>query len=161
MTEIRLRDATPEDRETLWRFLAALQEFERESDPNRIPGPDMAVLHLEALEDWVGQHYAGGNVIAEIDGRPAGWALFAVAQVHGFMVPEAYRLIGQLSDLWVEPEFRGAGVASALVQEAERRFRAAGIKRLHITAIASNARAIGLYQSLGYAPFEVALGKSL
>ncbi|MEM8792984.1 MAG: GNAT family N-acetyltransferase [Pseudomonadota bacterium] len=161
MTEIRLRDATPEDRETLWRFLAALQDFERESEPNRIPGPDMAVKHLEALETWINEHYAGGNVIAEIGGVPAGWALFGVATVHGFMVPEEHRLIGQLSDLWVEPEFRSAGVATALVQEAERRFRAAGIRRMHIAAIVSNERAIRLYERLGYQPYEIELGKNL
>ena len=161
MTEIRLRDATPEDRETLWRFLAALQDFERESEPNRIPGADMAVKHLEALEAWMGEHYAGGNVIAEVDGKPAGWALFAVATVHGFMVPEEHRLIGQISDLWVEPAYRKLGLASALVQEAERRFKAAGIKRVHIAAIVSNARAIRLYEGLGYQTYEIELGKNL
>ncbi|MEM9046484.1 MAG: GNAT family N-acetyltransferase [Pseudomonadota bacterium] len=161
MTEIRLRDATPEDRETVWRFLAALQDFERETEPNRIPGHDMAEKHLEALEDWVNQHYAGGNVIAEVGGKPVGWALFAVATVHGFMVPEEHRLVGQLSDLWVEPEYRKLGIASALIAEAERRFKEAGIRRIHIAAITSNERAIRLYETLGYAPYEIELGKNL
>lgn len=156
-----LRDANAADRETLWRFMASLQDFEAEYEPNRLPGSDMAEKHLDALLDWVDQHYAGGNVIAEIDSIPVGWAMFGVVTAHGFMVPEEHRLIGQLSDLWVEPDFRGRGIAKALIAEAEKRFREAGIRRMQIASISANTKAIDLYKSLGYAPYEVSLSKSL
>lgn len=158
---MNIRDATSADRETLWRFMAALQDFEAVHEPNRLPGSDMAKQHLEALEAWINEHYAGGNIIAEIAGRPAGWAMFGVVTAHGFMVPEENRLIGQLSDLWVEPEFRRQGIAAALIGEAERRFREAGIRRMQIAAIAANTDAIDLYKQLGYNPYEVALSKPL
>lgn len=156
-----IRDARTEDREIIFRFMAALQDFEREQEPNRIPGAEMAEKHIAALEEWINQHYAGGNIVAEIDGKVVGWAMFGVVSAHGFMVLEENRLIGKLSDLWVEPDYRGKGIASALIEEAEKRFREARINWMQIAAIASNTRAIELYQSLGYRLSDVELSKKL
>lgn len=156
-----LRDATRADRPAVIGFMAALQDFEREREPHRRPGAEMAEQHYETLEDWVALHPAGGSVLAEIEGRIAGWILFAVERQDGFMVPEFARLTGWISDLWVAPADRGAGVASALIAEAEGRFTAHGIRRIEIAAVVANQHAIALYERLGYAPYELTLGKTL
>ena len=45
---------------------------------------------------------------------------------------------GWIIDLWVEPEHRRSGLASALVDEAVGRFRAAGIDQVRAETAASN-----------------------
>ncbi|MEM7195337.1 MAG: GNAT family N-acetyltransferase, partial [Pseudomonadota bacterium] len=147
--------------ETVIGFMAALQDFERESEPNRRPGAEMASRHYAGLEKWIAGHPASGNLVAEIDGAIAGWLLFGVEEEQGFMVPEFARLTGWISDIWVEPPQRGSGIAGALIAEAERRFAAHGIRRVHIAAVVANHRAIAFYERLGYAPYELSLGKTL
>jgi ribosomal protein S18 acetylase RimI-like enzyme len=156
-----VRDARPEDRPALVRFMAALQEFERGLEPNRTPGVEMANSHLSVLEAWVAEHPGGGVLVAESEDQPVGFILFGVDQEMGTYVPEETRSMGRISDLWVEPASRGSGAARALISAAEARLREAGLKRVEIYAVAGNARAIKLYQTLGYGPYEVSLAKGL
>lgn len=60
----------------------------------------------------------------------------------------------------IEPEYRGSGVARALIDAAETRLRSAGLKRVEIYAVAENTRALRLYEALGYGPCEVPLSRS-
>ncbi|MEL6479559.1 MAG: GNAT family N-acetyltransferase [Pseudomonadota bacterium] len=156
-----LRDARPGDRARIEGFLAALQDFERETEALRRPGAEMAKRHLAMLEGWAARPPAGGSLIAEIDGSPAGWLLFGCETEPGALLPDWARTYGVLSDLWVMPEHRGQGVARALIAEAETRLAKAGIARVEITAIASNPRALALYRHLGFADYCVTLGKRL
>lgn len=161
MSDLIIRDAADADRPLIIGFMAGLQDFERSMEPNRRPGAEMAARHLAVLEDWAAEHPGGSNLVAEVQGQVIGWALSAVEVGMGFMVPESTRLAGLISDLWVEPEQRGKGIATALIHAAEARFVAEGIKRIEIAAVADNARAIALYRKLGFAPYELMLGKTL
>jgi ribosomal protein S18 acetylase RimI-like enzyme len=156
-----LRAALPEDRPALVAFMAALQDFEHEIEPNRTPGAEMAGKHLAGLEAWAAEHPGGGVLVAEIGGALAGFIIFGVTEEFGELVPPETRLLGQISDLWVAPTARGRGIASALVDAAEARFREAGLKRVEISALAGNTQAQRLYESLGYGPYHVTLAKGL
>jgi GNAT superfamily N-acetyltransferase len=156
-----MRDARPGDRPTLVAFMAALQEFERGMEPNRTPGAEMADSHLAALEAWAAEHPGGGVLVAEDDGRLVGFAVAGASTDRGTYLPTETRTVGWISDLWVESEFRGGGIARALVTAVEARFRAAGIRRVEIAAVAGNARALGVYESLGFSRYEITLAKPL
>ena len=62
---------------------------------------------------------------------------------------------GHLHHLAVRPEVRRQGVARSLVEEAERRLRSKGAKRVSVLAERDNATALAFFESLGdvgYAP---------
>ncbi len=161
MADLMIRDALAADRAVIIGFMAALQEVERAMEPNRRPGPEMAAGHYDHLRDWVAQHPAAADLVAERDGAIAGWLLAGVERDAGLLVPEAARVTGWISDVFVAPAHRGQGIATALIRAAEARFAAHGIRRIEIAAVAGNARAIALYQRLGFAPYELSLGKTL
>ena len=156
-----LREAVPEDRPALVCFMAALQDFERGLEPNRTPGAEMADEHLAVLESWAAEHPGGGVLVAEVDGRLAGFAISGASTDRGTYLPPDTRTVGWISDLWVEPDFRASGIAGKLIAAAEARFRAAGLKRMEIAAVAGNAVALRLYESLGYSRYEITLSKRL
>jgi len=156
-----VRDARPLDRPMLVRFMADLQDFERGLEANRTPGGEMADDHLTALESWAAGHPGGGVMVAKTGGQLIGFIIFGVDQAMGTYVPEETRSMGRISDLWVEPEHRGSGVARTLIDAAEARLRGAGLKRVEIYAVAGNTKALRLYQALGYGPYEVSLAKPL
>ena len=156
-----IRNARTLDRPALVRFMADLQEFERGLETNRTPGGEMAEGHLTALESWAGGHPGGGVMVAKTGGQLIGFIIFGVDQAMGTYVPEETRSMGRISDLRVEPEHRGSGVARTLIDAAEARLRGAGLKRIEIYAEAGNAKALRLYQALGYGPYEVSLAKPL
>jgi GNAT superfamily N-acetyltransferase len=141
--------------------MAALQDFECEIEPNRTPGAAMADEHLAVLESWAAEHPGGGVMVAEVDGRLAGFAISGASTHRGTYLPPETRTVGWISDLWVEPGFRASGIARALIAAAEARFRAAGLKRMEIAAVAGNAVALRLYESLGYSHSEITLSKRL
>jgi len=54
--------------------------------------------------------------------------------------------------LAVHPEHRRRGVATALVEEAERRLRAAGGRRISALVVHDHADAVACWAALGYEP---------
>lgn len=158
---VAVRAARPEDRPALVAFMAALQDFERELEANRNPGPGMADRHLAALEGWAAGHPGGSVLVAEAGGQVIGFLVTGIDEELGDYVLPQNRLVGRLSDLWVAPGARGQGAARALIAAAEARLKAAGVKRAEVTAVQGNAAALELYARLGYAPYEVTLAKGL
>jgi len=163
---VSVRAAEPRDRPALVAFMAALQDFERGLEANRVPGPAMADRHLAALEGWAAEHPGGSVLVAEVAGGVdgflvAGFLVTGIDEELGDYVLPANRLVGRLSDLWVVPEARGQGVARALVAAAENRLKAAGVNRAEVTAVHGNRAALQIYEGLGFAPYEVTLGKGL
>jgi GNAT superfamily N-acetyltransferase len=73
----------------------------------------------------------------------------------------ALRRHGLVSELFVRPEARGAGIGRALLAEAERLTRAQGLRRLSIGVLAGNDRAAALYRQAGFAPYAVDMLKPL
>ncbi|WP_345802125.1 GNAT family acetyltransferase [Microbacterium sp. AZCO] len=69
---------------------------------------------------------------------------------------------GWLYYLATAPERRGEGIARRLVVEAEERLLAMGCPKAQLMVRPDNAGARGLYNALGYEPFETwATGKRL
>jgi GNAT superfamily N-acetyltransferase len=85
-----------------------------------------------------------GTVVAEVDGRVAGFVT-----VRG----------DEVEELFVAAEARGAGVASELLSDAERRLATAGVVRAWLAVVAGNARARRFYEKQGWrddGPFDYA-----
>ncbi|MEO1469166.1 MAG: GNAT family N-acetyltransferase [Pseudomonadota bacterium] len=150
----------PADRAFLEHGMAALQEFERAVEPNRLPGAEMAGAHVSALLA-AAMEGGGGALVAEDRAGPCGLLVYLVEHAFGrFVLPENQRY-GYISDLWVDPRIRGRGVASALIARAGRDLADLGCRRIEISAITANSRAIRLYEALGFSPDHVTLARTL
>ena len=119
------------------RFIRELAEYEREPE---------AVVASEAdlLRDGFGATPRFRCLIAEEDGRAAGFALFFTSYStwrghHGI----------RLEDLYVTPAARGRGVGRALLEHLAAVALEEGCPRLEWDVLAWNEPAIGFYERVG------------
>ena len=86
-------------------------------------------------------------LIAELDGRPAGFAFLEPAV--DYFTGQADGHIGMVA---VVDSAEGRGVGAALMRAAEDWARRHGYPRLHLNVFAGNDRARRMYERLGYQP---------
>ena len=136
MARVSVRAAQPEDVPLLLTLLGELAHYERLAEEVRAT-PEL--LH-EAL---FGQRPAAEALIAELDGEPAGYALFFQTFSTFLAVPGVW-----LEDLFVRPACRRGGVGRALLAAVAARARERG-GRLEWAALDWNELALDFYASLG------------
>jgi len=97
------------------------------------------------VEQWVfGDPPYAEVLIAEWDGKPAGFALFFPNFSTFLATPGIY-----LEDLFVRPGFRGHGIGQALLARLARLVVDRGFKRLDWWVLHWNEPAIGFYRNIG------------
>ncbi len=135
-----IRPATPADVSVILELIRALAVYEKLEDSVVIRAEDLAV-HLFGLRPYA------ECLLAEDAGRVVGFALF----FHNYSTfrgqPGIY-----LEDLFVRPEFRGAGHGKALFVELARLAVERDCGRMEWSVLDWNAPAIAFYESLGAAP---------
>lgn len=132
-----IRAAERRDIPQILAFIRALAEYEREPE---------AVTATEAdLErDGFGPNPFYFCLIAEEDGRPAGFAFYFFNYSTWLGRPGLY-----LEDLFVLPEFRGCGVGRALLQRVAAIAVEKGCPRLQWEVLDWNQPAIDFYKAMG------------
>jgi GNAT superfamily N-acetyltransferase len=137
-----IRNATVDDVPLILYFIRELAAYERLAHE---------VVADEALlrETLFGPRPSAEVVIAEVDGQPAGFALF----FHNFSTfkgrPGLY-----LEDLFVKPEMRGRGVGKALLAHLAAIARERRCGRFEWAVLNWNRSAIDFYRSLGAHPLD-------
>lgn len=134
---ITIRAAIAADVPLILEFIRALAVYEREPD---------AVTATEAslLRDGFGKNPFYFCLIAEFDGSPAGFALYFYNYSTWLGRPGLY-----LEDLFVHPEFRGAGIGRALLQRVAAIAVEQGCQRLQWEVLDWNTPAIDFYAAMG------------
>jgi GNAT superfamily N-acetyltransferase len=94
-----------------------------------------------ALRAWMGGLGYETALLAEVDGQPAGSCLFVREEVD----PQ-HDLTPWLAALYVAPEFRKRGVASALIRAIEQHARDVGCEELYLYTVTAES----LYARLGW-----------
>ena len=126
-----------------WRELRALRLRALADAPDAF-GATLADEETQPDASW--QHWFGPGdrvvVVAELLGRPVGMA-------SGGPAPSDEPAAG-LYSMWVEPAARGTGVAGAIVDAVMEWALGAGFPVLGLGVTTSNARAIALYERLGF-----------
>lgn len=137
MTGVHLRPAVASDVPTILGFIRELAGYER---------LEHQVVASEALlhEHLFGARPAAEVVIAELDGRPVGFALFFQNFSTFLGRPGLF-----LEDLYVQPEARGHGIGKALVAHLAKLAVARGAGRFDWNVLDWNEPAIGFYKRLG------------
>jgi GNAT superfamily N-acetyltransferase len=137
---LQLRAATPADVPLVRELIEGLAEYERLRHECRATD---ALLHAALF----GPRPYAEVTIAEVDGEPAGFALY----FHNFSTflarPGIY-----LEDLFVRPQFRGHGVGKALLRHLAALAVERGCGRLEWAVLDWNVDAIGFYKRLGARP---------
>ena len=140
MPELEIRAATEDDVPLILSLIKELADYERLSH------------EVVATEEALGDSIFGERRVAEVliglyGDEPAGFALF----FHNFSTflgkPGIY-----LEDLYVRPEFRGAGIGRALLVHLARLARARDCGRLEWSVLDWNEPAIGFYKTIGASP---------
>jgi ribosomal protein S18 acetylase RimI-like enzyme len=154
---VNIRRATSDDRETL---LDLWQEFAEDSFPAWAARRSLGPGHRETtLASWREGTAAGIDeslrlgtaFVAERDGEPAG---FAAA------VPRGSRE-AELTELYVRPEVRRDGVATALVREVVSALEALGVEYVVVETAVDNLPAQAAYERWGFRARMLAFEASL
>jgi GNAT superfamily N-acetyltransferase len=140
MPELEIRAATERDVPLILTLIKELAKYERLSHE--------VVATEEALRDSLfGERRVAEALLGYLGGDPAGFALF----FHNFSTflgrPGIY-----LEDLYVRPEFRGAGVGRALLVHIAGLARDRNCGRLEWSVLDWNEPAIGFYRRIGASP---------
>lgn len=132
-----IRAATAADVPLILGFIRALATYER--------APDAVVATEEGLlRDGFGPHPYYECLIAEYDGKPAGFALYFYNYSTWMGRPGIY-----LEDLFVHPELRGHGIGKALLQRVAAVAVEKGCQRLQWEVLDWNTPAIDFYAAMG------------
>lgn len=137
MTALVIRDATPDDAETIHGFITELAVYEREPDAvDATP----ASIRAQLSEDQPPFEC----LIGEVDGTPIGFALYFQSYSTWRGVPGLY-----LEDLYVQPEHRGGGHGGALLARLAALTVERGFARLDWQVLDWNTPSIEFYESIG------------
>ena len=133
---LSIRAATIADVPLLRRFIQELAEYERESRA-------VLITEDELRHDGFGPDPKFRAIIAEQDGKPAGYALF-------FTSYSTWTGSGLfLEDLFVRESFRGHGVGKALLCQVAEIARKESYHTIRLDVLDWNESAIKFYKSLG------------
>ena len=86
-------------------------------------------------------------LLAERDAATVGYAVVSLGD--GFQGWTSSERVGDVHDLVVLPEERGRGVATALMDAAERELAATGVTAVRLRVLAANADALRFYARRG------------
>jgi GNAT superfamily N-acetyltransferase len=139
--EIRIREASESDVPVILGFIGEIAEFERLSD------------EVEATGDIISRALFGEKpeakvILAEIDGEPAGYAVYFNNFSTFVGRPGIY-----IEDIYVSEDKRGLGIGEAMMRYLARMARRQGFRRMEWAVLKWNP-ARTFYEGLGAEPLE-------
>jgi GNAT superfamily N-acetyltransferase len=132
-----IRPARPEDAELLMTLVGELAVYEKLEHAVRATPEDLR-NHL------FGSHPAAEAAVAEVDGDPAGFAIWYATFSTFRGQPGLY-----VEDIFVRPKYRGLGIGKAIIAGLSKQALALGYGRVEWSVLNWNEPAIGFYRSLG------------
>lgn len=139
---LRIREAAVADVPLILRFIRGLGEYEKLLD--------CVVADEDKLTRTLfGERPYAEVLIAEWDGKPAGFALYFHNYSTFLAKPGIY-----LEDLFVEPAMRGLGIGKGLLVALAKIAVERDCGRLEWSVLDWNEPAIGFYKKLGAVPMD-------
>lgn len=135
--EVMVRRAEPADSAAFLSLVTGLAEYEH------LPPPDKAAQQ-RLLEDAFGDRKRFDVFLAELNGEAAGYAVVFETYSTFLARPKLY-----LEDLFVHPQFRGAGIGRELFAACLREALGRGCARMEWIVLNWNVPAIHFYQRWG------------
>ncbi|MBE5765552.1 MAG: GNAT family N-acetyltransferase [Clostridiales bacterium] len=141
MSNIICRPATEKDISLILHFIKGLADYENMSDD--------VVATEELLREWLFEKKTAEVLIASLDEKEVGFALF----FHNFST-----FLGRagiyIEDVFVDPEYRGKGCGKALFREIARIAMQRGCGRMEWSCLDWNQPSIDFYLSMNARPMS-------
>ncbi len=137
MSKITLRLAIPEDVPAIFSLVRSLSEYEKLAH-------EMIGTEADLHKGLFGTPSYAEAIIAEADGTAVGFALYFYNFSTFLMKPGIY-----LEDLFVLPDYRRRGIASALLKYLANQALSKGCGRLEWSVLDWNESAITFYKRIG------------
>lgn len=137
---ISIRQATSADAQLLFDLITELARYEREAHSVRVTASDLR-------QQMQKENPPFECAIAELDGKPAGFALYFYA----YSTWEGKQTL-YLEDLYVSPEFRGTGAGASLMAHLAAVASEKNCARFEWSVLDWNERAINFYNRIGAKP---------
>lgn len=109
----------------------------------------------DRIRESILYHVVDETLLVAADDDIHGFVMFSTEQ--GGYAQDRER--GLVENLYVEPEHRGVGIGSALLDAAETRLRDRGVDTIALEALAPNRRAREFYERHGYEPHRIEFEK--
>lgn len=143
MAETKIRWATENDAALIAHYIGALAIYEKE------PPENVKITEVEVRRDGFGTNRRFEVIIAEIDRKPVGFALF----FPNYSTWEAQQGL-YIEDIFVEESARKSGVGRQLIAAVAKIAKSRGCARIDLSVLDWNpARAF--YKRLGFRHAEV------
>jgi GNAT superfamily N-acetyltransferase len=108
--------------------------------------PGVALARMVARRGpgwWETMHRAGGRaLLLDLDGESAGYSTLGASRFAG-------RRSGEIYELYLRPEYHGAGLGRRLFAGSRERLRDAGLAPLVVWSLADNATGCRFYRAMG------------
>lgn len=115
-----------------------------------------AAANRTTMRERLARHVVDGSVLVDrVDGEVVGFVSFE--RTDSEMNVDAVR--GLVSNLYVVPDYRGAGRGAALLDAAEAELRERGVDVVQLEVMADNTRARSFYSTQGYDEHRYVLEK--
>jgi len=137
-----IRSATAADVPLILAFIRDLAIYEKLL-------PEVVATEDTLRRTLFGEQPGAQVVIAEVDGQPAGFALYFFNYSTFLAKPGLY-----LEDLFVKPGFRGHGTGKTLLLHLAKIANARGCGRMEWSVLDWNEPAKGFYKKLGAVPLD-------
>jgi GNAT superfamily N-acetyltransferase len=132
-----IRLATPDDVSAIFSLIQALSEYEQLAH-------EMVGSEVDLHNGLFGSISYAESIVAEVDGKVAGFALYFYNFSTFLMKPGIY-----LEDLFVLPEYRRQGIATELLKYLAAHALNKGCGRLEWSVLDWNESAITFYKRMG------------
>ncbi|MCB0046515.1 MAG: GNAT family N-acetyltransferase [Caldilineaceae bacterium] len=156
---LHIRPATAGDFVLLCELAAAVHALHRARLPRIFQAPEGPVWDEERYRAWLDDE----NVVlflAEIDGRPAGYAyaVLRIAPALPIFTPRCYAVV---EDIGVAAAAQGQGVGRSLMERVQAWATAQGATTVELNVYEFNQGARAFYAGLGYATLSRKMSKTL
>lgn len=155
-----IRPATPADVPAVLPMVAAICAHHESLDPQRFAMlPDV----VQRYERWLPQRAADPRSVFLVAqaGTSATLAGFIVGSMERNIPIYSLDEFAYLHDLWVQPEFRRQGVATALLNDAIARFHAIGARQIRLETALPNEHARRVCETCGFRVATIDLVRDL
>lgn len=147
---MHIRSATPADVPAVLPMVASICALHQTWDAAKygfLPNPQ------QRYEKWLvsqANNRQSVFLVAEDESKPNKLVGFLIATVEREIPIYSLKEFGFIHDLWVEPEYRQAGIAKQMVKMSIDRFKQMGVKQIRLDTANANEAARKLFAACGF-----------
>jgi GNAT superfamily N-acetyltransferase len=97
-------------------------------------------------------------LLAEIDGKPAGYLLVLIKKNIPIFKLEK---LGEITEIYVRQQYRGTGISTNLKNEAFKWLKSRGIKKVTLNVFPDNKKGLPIYKKWGFSPYIYQMRRNL